>query len=81
MGQVQNAPLLTLEEVAGRLRVSKTTVRKWMKLHKILPIKLGRRTLFTEAEICRWIETLEGYARRQQINDLEERRRKRYESL
>jgi excisionase family DNA binding protein len=39
--------LLTLAEVADRLRVSKHTVRSWTRSGRLLPVRICRRLLFT----------------------------------
>jgi len=43
--------LLTIPEVAGRLRVSTRTVRRLVKAGRIRPRYVGRRPLVTEREI------------------------------
>lgn len=50
--------LYTIKEVAEMLRVSKPTVYRLMSDGKLNPIKLGKRTLFPESELNRFIEEL-----------------------
>lgn len=42
--------LLTLPEMADRLRVSVRTVQREVRLGHLRPVRIGRRTLFTERE-------------------------------
>ena len=48
--------LLTLEEVAARLRVAPGTLRNWVSAKRIPVVKLGTRCLFDPRELERWIE-------------------------
>jgi len=50
--------LYTIKEVAEMLRVSKPTVYRMMSDGKLKPLKLGKRTLFEESELNRFIEEL-----------------------
>ena len=43
--------LLTVQEVADRLRVSRRTVERLMHERRLRPIKVGRRTLITSREL------------------------------
>jgi excisionase family DNA binding protein len=45
--------LLTLLEVADLLRVSKHTVRAWVRKGRLRPVRLCRRLLFSADEIDR----------------------------
>jgi excisionase family DNA binding protein len=45
--------LLTLTEVAGLLRVSPHTVRKWTRTGRLRPTRLCRRLLFSPEEVAR----------------------------
>lgn len=47
--------LLTLLEVSDLLRVSKHTVRAWVRKGRIRPVRLCRRLLFSADEIARLI--------------------------
>jgi excisionase family DNA binding protein len=48
--------LLTLAEVAERLRVSSHTVRSWVRRRKLKPVRICRRLLFSPDEIARFLE-------------------------
>jgi excisionase family DNA binding protein len=50
---VSTPRLLTLLEVADLLRVSKHTVRMWVRKGRIRPVRLCRRLLFSPDEIER----------------------------
>ena len=43
--------LLTLLEVAEQLRVSPHTVRKWIRVGRLQPVRLCRRILFTREAV------------------------------
>jgi excisionase family DNA binding protein len=45
--------LLTLLEVADKLRVSPHTVRAWIRQGRLQPVRLCRRLLFSPTEILR----------------------------
>jgi excisionase family DNA binding protein len=45
--------LLTLLELAERLRVSPHTVRSWVKKGKLQPVRICRRLLFSPDEVTR----------------------------
>jgi excisionase family DNA binding protein len=47
--------LLTLLEVADRLRVSPHTVRMWVRKDRLHSVHLCRRLLFSPAEIARFV--------------------------
>jgi excisionase family DNA binding protein len=47
--------LLDLQTVALQLSVSPHTVRKWVKLGKLRPVRICRRLLFESAEISRFV--------------------------
>lgn len=47
--------LLNLKEAAQRLRVSGYTLRAWSYQRKLPVVKLGRRTLFREEDIEKFI--------------------------
>ncbi len=48
--------LLTVKEAGARLRISKATLYKIIKSGEIKPVKIGKRTLFTEEELNRFID-------------------------
>jgi len=47
--------LLDLRQVADCCRVSPHTVRKWVKLGKLRPVRLCRRLLFDPRELNRFV--------------------------
>lgn len=47
--------LLTVLEAADMLRVSRRTVEGFVSSGQLRPVKLGRRTLFTEKELAAFI--------------------------
>jgi excisionase family DNA binding protein len=47
--------LLTLLDVAERLRVSQHTVRSWVKKGRLRPVRICRRLLFHPDEIARFL--------------------------
>jgi len=53
--------VLTLDELAELLHVHRATLDRWRRAGR-LPIgrKVGRRWLFTESEVFRWLESLSG---------------------
>lgn len=48
--------LLTIKEVTELLRISKATLHKIVGQGKLVPTKIGGRTLFTRKEVERFIE-------------------------
>lgn len=51
--------LLTLVEVSDMLRVSRHTVRSWVRQGRLKPLRICRRLLFSEQEVMRFIGTAE----------------------
>jgi excisionase family DNA binding protein len=49
--------LLTVEEAAQRLGVSKYTLRGWVSQRRIPYVKIGRRTLFSPTDLDNLIKT------------------------
>jgi len=47
--------LLTLIEVAERLRVSPHTIRSWIRKGRLRPVRLCRRLLFHPDEVARFL--------------------------
>jgi excisionase family DNA binding protein len=47
--------LLTLLELAEKLRVSQHTIRAWVRLGRLRPVRVCRRLLFDPAEIIRFL--------------------------
>jgi excisionase family DNA binding protein len=50
--------LLTLLELAEKLRVSPHTVRSWVRNGKLRPVRLCRRLLFHPDEVCRFLSAV-----------------------
>jgi excisionase family DNA binding protein len=48
--------MLTIQEVAKTLRVSDSTIRRWVAEGKIKGLKFGRQWRFKSAEISQWLE-------------------------
>jgi len=55
--------LYTIKETAELLRISRATLFRLMAEGKIIPLKLGKRSLFTEEEIVRFIKSLKDAVR------------------
>ena len=49
--------MLTVQEVAKILRVSDSTIRRWIAEGKIKGLKFGGQWRFKSAEISQWLET------------------------
>ncbi len=47
--------LLTLLDVANKLRVSPHTVRSWIRKGKLRPVRICRRLLFHPDEVARFL--------------------------
>ena len=47
--------LLTLAAVAQALAVSTHSVRKWVRIGKLRPVRICRRLLFDPAEVARFL--------------------------
>ena len=47
---------LTVDEVAGQLRVSTQTVRRWIKHGELPGYRVGRRFRIRRADLVEWIE-------------------------
>jgi len=48
-------PLLDLKEAGRLLSISPWTVRSYVKAGRIIPLRIGRRVLFEEEELQRFI--------------------------
>jgi excisionase family DNA binding protein len=65
-------PLMTIERAAQVLGISPWTVRRYISLRKIWPVRIGRRVLIEPQEIRRIVEAgrdnsvLSGLSRKQQ---------------
>lgn len=49
-------PLLTIEHAAQVLAISPWTIRRYIAVKKIRPVRIGRRVLLEESELRRIIE-------------------------
>lgn len=59
--------LLTVQEVADRLRVSRRTVERLMHERRLRPFKVGRRTLITSRELDAYMAHQEREGRRPRV--------------
>lgn len=50
------APLMTIQDVAELLKVSKATVRKWIKNEELLAVKLEREFRIARVDLERFVE-------------------------
>lgn len=48
--EIENIPYLTVDEVAGILRIHKATATRWIKEHKLPAMKIGRRWLVAQKD-------------------------------
>jgi excisionase family DNA binding protein len=48
-------PLLTVPEVAERLRISQRTLRRLVAGGHLRPVRIGSRTLFTDREVAAFV--------------------------
>ena len=44
-------PLITAEEAAAMLRISKGTIHNWLSQHRLERVKIGRKTFLRRKEI------------------------------
>ncbi len=49
-------PLLTIAEVADRLRVNEKTVRRWIDTQELPAFKLGRQWRISEQDLRRFLQ-------------------------
>lgn len=61
IGLMEN--IYSIEEVVKYLRISRPSLYRLMVEKKIMPIKLGGRTLFTEEELTRFVDSLKDEAK------------------
>jgi excisionase family DNA binding protein len=47
--------LISLIELAGKLKVSSHTIRAWIRMGKLRPIRICRRLLFHPDEVARFL--------------------------
>ena len=52
----ESHPLLTTEEVAKSLRLSKSTVSNWLSQGKLKRVKVGRKTFVCRQEVNQLLE-------------------------
>ena len=48
--------LLTVEEVSGRIKVIKDTIRKWLREGDLVGIKLGKSWRIEEQDLIQFLE-------------------------
>lgn len=65
MPRNENEPLMTVDDVAAKLRVSSKTVRNWVFRGKLPSVKLGGAVRFDRNEIEEWIEEQKAEQREQ----------------
>lgn len=53
--ETQIPQIFTVKEFADMCKVSVPLVRKWVYEKKVFPVRLGRRVVFSEVEIKRFI--------------------------
>lgn len=51
-------PLLTMTEVTKILKVTRSTVYRYIEQGKLQPVKMGGRTMFKEDELKAFVESL-----------------------
>jgi excisionase family DNA binding protein len=61
--------LMTIEEVASYLRLSKDTVYRMAQVGKIPAHKVGAQWRFRREDVDRWLEERRNVAERRQTND------------
>jgi excisionase family DNA binding protein len=52
--------LLTVEEVMANLRISRPTLYRLLKSEKLIPVRIGKRTLFDVQDIKAFVEASKG---------------------
>lgn len=55
LAQLPTNRLMELSEVTRITTLKKTTIYKLIKLGEIKPVKLGRKTVFSESEVIAWV--------------------------
>ncbi len=58
MGHMEK--LYTVNETMELLRISRPTLYRFIKSGQLIPLKMGKKTLFTESELTRFLEDLKG---------------------
>jgi len=59
--QIDKAPLLSIQEVAVRFKVTKATIHNWIKRGIITGKKMGKGRYFDEKEVRDSIDRFKGY--------------------
>ena len=54
-----NGALMTIDELANYLKVTRRTIYEWLKLHKIPAVKLVGQWRFRRDKIDQWLEKQE----------------------
>lgn len=54
-----NGALMTIDELASYLKVTRRTIYEWLKLHKIPAVKLVGQWRFRRDKIDAWLERQE----------------------
>lgn len=54
---MNNSALMTIEDLAGYLRVTRRTIYDWLKNNKIPAVKLVGQWRFKKDKIDAWLET------------------------
>ena len=55
LAQLPTNRLMELSEVTRITTLKKTAIYKLIKLGEIKPVKLGRKTVFSESEVIAWV--------------------------
>ena len=58
---MENEKLLTVKDVAERLRVGVATVQRWAKRGELPMVKIGKGYRISEGELARWLGKKKGY--------------------
>jgi excisionase family DNA binding protein len=82
--------LLTVEEVMATLRISRPTLYRLLKSEKLIPVRIGKRTLFDLKDIRAFVEASKGraeipkpekYLKKRKQSDTHRNRKTKIESL
>ena len=63
------SPLVDLKAAARLLSISPWTVRAYLKTGKLVPVRLGRRVLFEEQELQRFIAEAKIHPNRSEVDN------------
>ena len=64
--QLDNIRLLTLDEAAALLQVSKRTLQRMIKIHQLPAFKVGGQWRLRETQLRQWVEHRESKALEQE---------------